>query len=118
MASKPIHDQIEEITADAHMDMKEILDETREKTVAAVMASTTTTILAVVIGIILSVLLTRTITAPIAKMSEMVKKISMGDMTGVVEVDSKDELGELAETFNRMLSSIRVFLEEEQSKEG
>lgn len=61
-------------------------------------------------SVVLAFWLANSITHPISHLSEVAKKISMGETNMRVDITSKDEIGELAATFNRMLSAIRVFL--------
>ena len=56
------------------------------------------TIIAVLIGLFLA----KSITKPIQKLSESTKKIKQGNLNIKCEVKSKDEIGELAQTFDEM----------------
>ena len=55
---------------------------------------------------LLSYLLTRRILRPLSHMAEVTRRLSAGDYTARVEVESHDEVGELAEAFNRMADSL------------
>jgi signal transduction histidine kinase len=59
-------------------------------------------IIAIVVALLLGVLLTRQITRPIRELNTGAKHISEGDLSYRVKVRSKDEIGELADTFNNM----------------
>ena len=48
----------------------------------------------------------KTFTRPIAKILEGVRKVSEGDFTTQVDHKGKDELGTLAQTFNKMITNI------------
>ncbi len=52
--------------------------------------------------IVLTVLFTRVITKPIAALTEGIKRMARGDLSGRVRVSGVDEMGRLAETFNQM----------------
>jgi len=56
------------------------------------------TLLALLSGIILS----RTITKPVRELTTATHAMANGDLSQVVKVHSRDELGELAESFNKM----------------
>ncbi len=62
-----------------------------------------------VIGIVLSVLLISSITAPIKGASSMLKDIAQGegDLTQRLNVETKDELGELARWFNTFMDKLQ-----------
>jgi HAMP domain-containing protein len=64
----------------------------------------------------LALWLASSITKPISHLSEIAKKISMGDTSMHVDVSSKDEIGELAATFNRMLSAMRLLLDDDKKE--
>jgi methyl-accepting chemotaxis protein len=62
-----------------------------------------------VIAIVFSIFFTRTIVRPIQTINNQLKDISdgEGDLTQELSVRSKDEIGELANSFNRMIGSLR-----------
>ena len=62
----------------------------------------TMTLLGVIIGGFATVLLTRGLVQPIMKLTEGAEAIGNGDLDHRIEIDSKDELGQLAASFNRM----------------
>ncbi len=64
----------------------------------------------VLIGAIVGVTSAR-LTKRIRTLTEATDSISTGDMETEIEVDSNDELGDLAEAISRMQESIRLFLE-------
>lgn len=57
-------------------------------------------------GFALSILISSGITNPIMKLDHAVKEITSGNQDVKVEVNSKDEIGELAEAFNQMLDNL------------
>lgn len=62
----------------------------------------------VTLGVVvsLSVVLSRAITTPVRKLSEVAARISQGELTLRAEIGSKDEIGMLAEAFNSMTDSL------------
>jgi methyl-accepting chemotaxis protein len=66
-------------------------------------------VISVLFGLVLALFLLRQIFSPIGKISVMLKEISMGegDLTGRIETDKDDEIGELAGYFNMTLDKIR-----------
>lgn len=59
------------------------------------------------LGIILTIFLARRYTSPIHRLAEGVKKVSAGDLSVTFPVESRDEIGELAESFNEMVEKLR-----------
>jgi len=60
-----------------------------------------------IIIVAISYLMTRTITKPLSEMVEVTKAIALGDLNKEIKVDSKDEIGELAFSFNKMVESLK-----------
>jgi len=63
-----------------------------------------------VVVIFFAVFLARRITNPIIVLAQASMKVAAGDMSQQVEIDAKNEIGQLAEAFNHMLK-IRVMYE-------
>lgn len=61
---------------------------------------------AIVVAILLGLFLTRQITRPVHKLKEGTNRIASGDLSYRVTIDSKDEIGEMARSFNSMASSL------------
>ena len=59
-----------------------------------------------VIALFLGIFLSRTITRPIRELTEATHAISEGDLSQQVQVRTSDELGELAQAFNRMSAEL------------
>lgn len=66
----------------------------------------TASLIAGAISIIVTLLIARSITQPIEEMREQALRIARGDYSGKVMVYGKDELGQLAETFNQLSDRI------------
>lgn len=64
------------------------------------------TLVAIGISMIVSLLIARSITQPIGEMREQALRIARGDYSHKLEVKGKDELGQLAETFNQLAIQI------------
>jgi signal transduction histidine kinase len=60
-----------------------------------------------IVGLLLAGLLVRQITRPLSSMATASRRIAAGDLSASVPVQSHDELGELAATFNQMAGSLR-----------
>jgi HAMP domain-containing protein len=59
-------------------------------------------------GVILSVFLVRGIIRPIRWLSAVAGKMSTGDLETPVEIESRDEIGELARSLERMRASLKA----------
>ncbi len=58
-------------------------------------------------GIMLTFFLAQRYTMPIRRLVEGVKRVSGGDLTVTMPVETRDEIGELAESFNEMVNQLR-----------
>jgi len=65
------------------------------------------TALIFMLGIFLTIFLARRYTDPINRLAQGVKKVSAGDLSVTFPVESSDEIGELAESFNEMVAQLR-----------
>jgi len=59
-----------------------------------------------VIALVLGIILSRTLTRPIRELTRATHAVSEGDLSQQVPVRSKDELGELAQAFNKMSTEL------------
>lgn len=57
---------------------------------------------AIVISVLSSLFMSRLITQPVKQTMDVIKNVADGDLTQDIEVDSRDEIGELAEAINTM----------------
>lgn len=73
--------------------------------------------LIILIGIIITGLIigffSRTMIRDIRSLNDSAARISTGDMNVFVTVQRKDEIGELAESFSRMVSSLKIMMMED-----
>ncbi len=58
------------------------------------------------VSIIFSFLISKRVTYPLRRLTEMAGRVSHGDFTKRVEIKSRDEIGRLATTFNMMLDNL------------
>jgi HAMP domain-containing protein len=66
------------------------------------------TIVAIMVIILaVVILISRTLIHPIRHLSEVANKISMGDLDTPIEIEAKGEVGMLAESIERMQTSVR-----------
>jgi two-component system NtrC family sensor kinase len=81
----------------------------------AVLAFLTITLAGVLISMLLSYLISTRISVPIMKLVSASREVAQGNLNARVEITSSDELGEMAESFNAMASSLKQ--RDEQLKE-
>ncbi|WP_114296277.1 methyl-accepting chemotaxis protein [Anaerobacterium chartisolvens] len=74
---------------------------------AAVVIMIVIVIAAVIISFVLGLFISRIISKPVNQMVYAADKLAVGDVNVNVEADFKDEIGSLAESFARMIASIR-----------
>lgn len=95
--------EIDGITADAQRMVSETLYEVMIRFI----------IFFAVVGmlvIMISFAVAGTITRPIQKLARNVEKIGQGNLDVRMEVESGDEVGELAQTFNHMLEDLQLYI--------
>lgn len=68
-------------------------------------------VIAIILAMILSFLLARSITTPIKRLIEHVRKVSEGDLTSTLAVKSQDEIGSLTKSINQMTEDVRELIE-------
>ncbi|MGE5498257.1 MAG: HAMP domain-containing protein, partial [Syntrophothermus sp.] len=65
------------------------------------------TLLSVIIGLLASFYFTRMLSKPILELDKVSLKVAGGDLNARVNIKSKNELGRLADSFNRMTESLK-----------
>ena len=70
-----------------------------------------------VIGIVMSILLSRSVTKPVKELAEKIDRLEYGNMDIVFDVNSSGEAGILAACLNNMVSRIKKLLQEIREKE-
>jgi methyl-accepting chemotaxis protein len=70
----------------------------------------------VVLGIVgaLVLFMAKRVTAPIYRMQVAASKISQGDLTQIIDISSKDEIGTLAKSFNTMVTNLKSLIGQTQ----
>lgn len=84
------------------IDYTEILSQNKSITFTTLLFSFTSLLIFSLIGLILS----RSITNPIYKLIDSIKKVIDGDYHNKIDISSKDEIGELAVNFNLMIQAV------------
>jgi len=61
----------------------------------------------VIIGLVLAIVISRKLSTPIRDMARQAQRVAGGELNVRIEQDSKDEIGQLAASFNSMIESLR-----------
>jgi len=67
--------------------------------------------LGLILVLVLAYFITRSITRPIAELARATEVIAGGDLSHEVTIQSRDEVGRLAESFNRMTRTLKATME-------
>ncbi len=82
---------------------------------AAIKHGTYLAIAIIVFTVLVALVLSHGLTYPITELAHATEKIAAGDLEHSVEVNSRDEVGALAGSFNRMIQSLRTYQEKLKS---
>lgn len=108
---KPLYIKYSE-AANAIVDFNKAAGESAAETArAGVTTAKTGTVIflvfALVIAVFISIYISRGIVNPLNQVSGLVEKVAHGDLRDTVEVESRDELGQMMEALNAMILSLR-----------
>ena len=76
---------------------------------SSVLAILVTIVVVTAIGVAVSYLVGRSIVQSLRRLTAVAEQVSTGDLEATAEVQSEDEIGELATAFNRMIMSVRYY---------
>lgn len=88
------------------------LDSVNESISTALTAATILTIVVAALTILVLMSFVRYITKPLRMLVQVTDQVGHGDLTQRVPVDQKDEIGQLARTFNKMIESLKMSRDE------
>jgi serine phosphatase RsbU (regulator of sigma subunit) len=77
-----------------------------------VLRSIFVSLVVIVVGILISFVFSNSITRPIRKLTTAVQIMGQGDLSHMVEVKTKDEVGVLARSFNKMAQDLQSYIED------
>ncbi|WP_367989310.1 CHASE3 domain-containing protein [Vibrio sp. NTOU-M3] len=81
-------------------------------------ASTTTstivvgTLIAIALGVVISWVVLKAITEPVAEVAKGLEELANGNLTATIKVESKDELGVMADSYNQAVSKTNQAMKE------
>ena len=73
---------------------------------------------AAVLAVLAGVVLARRITEPVAGLVSVAQRVGQGDLTQLVPVTSRDEIGQLADTFNQSILRLRSLIQTEAERDA
>jgi methyl-accepting chemotaxis protein len=76
------------------------------------------TVFAVLLIIPASMAVARTLVQPLKDLKDATDRLSRGDFAVSLDIRSKDEIGELADSFERMVAAVKFFREQSRQDEG
>lgn len=94
----------------------QLLNSSNETAETSVWVLIITSIFSIGIGIVLAAFLTRSITGPVQQLNEAARRVASGDLDALVRIDTRDEVGSLAASFNSMVEAIRAGIQESERK--
>ena len=83
------------------------LEKVNESIADARLAAIILTLLVVIITILIVTFVVRYVTKPVKLLVEITDQVARGDLSQYIHLSQKDELGQLANTFNKMIESLR-----------
>lgn len=110
LSQKPYEVVVPVIVGDEHLGYVQInmlLDNIQDLQHANFIRRLFATSMVFTVGIALTIFLARRYTEPINSLVEDFKRVSAGDLSVTIPVDSDDEIGELAAGFNNMVEKLR-----------
>jgi len=108
LAVDPYLSVLTEAESEATNQMVAALDEMRGAQSSLLVMVAAFTVVAAVIGAGLAVGITRSVTVPVRRLVEAADQISTGDLDATMDVPSRDEIGELADSMERMRVSLKA----------
>lgn len=91
--------------------MKEFYKQTKMMEIFIMIA----TLIVLILGTIYSLIFAKTFTSPIKEMIKCLETVSNGDLNVMLNIKSKDEIGELANSFNQFVDKIHITLKDIQT---
>ena len=102
-----INKNIKSLISAAGKEMNHALKESGSVRKAGITFLSAITIIATLIALIMGVFISRAITTKVRDLGEAMEKVAQGNLKENVEIKANDELGDLANTTNRMIDDLR-----------
>lgn len=122
--------ELKEINKKRYEIAKKVLDSTEETAIVGMKRMATVTnnavrslswvakvlivglVISIFIGVSVAFFITGTITGPVAKITEFTERFGRGDLSGEVDIDTEDEIGQMAKFLNNAVINLRNIMQE------
>ncbi len=101
-------DVLDEMTTDQQMQLQKELTSGSAELLTARWQTVAGGVVALLVGILLSFAFRRNIVGPIRRLTDLAERITSGDFKAQAPIESQDEIGKLAQTFNSMTEHLRM----------
>jgi HAMP domain-containing protein len=117
-AAEQLHDNAEDGEAAGRDSAQTSQDDITATSKRAVLLSVGVSLLGMALGIAMSYTLARAILVPVDHLKDVAENVSLGNLEIAVRRYSEDEIGDLADSFSRMVAAVKYFRMEMESMEG
>ena len=117
VAASPGEEYHDASTLDGDDVISGILRDSDQRQRTSVITSVIAAVLAVAFALAAGLFLSRKITGPILQLRDIANKVSLGDLNFTNTVNAQDEIGELSDSFERMVTAIRFLVAEGRETE-
>ena len=117
VAASPGEESHDASTLDVDDVISGILRDSDQRQRTSVITSVIAAVLAVAFALAAGLFLSRKITGPILQLRDIANKVSLGDLNITNTVNAQDEIGELSDSFERMVTAIRFLVAEGRETE-
>ena len=117
VAASPGEESHDASTLDVDDVISGILRDSDQRQRTSVIISVIAAVLAVAFALAAGLFLSRKITGPILQLRDIANKVSLGDLNFTDTVNAQDEIGELSDSFERMVTAIRFLVAEGRETE-
>ena len=116
-AASPGEESHDASTLDVDDVISGILRDSDQRQRTSVITSVIAAVLAVAFALAAGLFLSRKITGPILQLRDIANKVSLGDLNFTNTVNAQNEIGELSDSFERMVTAIRFLVAEGRETE-
>ena len=105
----------EMVGCDSSQSSQENIERVSKRSVPVVVG---VSLLGLVIALVMGIILCRAVLLPVDHLKEVAENVSMGNLQIAVRRFSDDEIGDLADSFSRMVVAVRFFQMEAEANKG